>query len=360
VQGLWLALLLSGLGAPLLAFPDLWLGAIDPPAEVTARVTPYLRLLSLALPAALVFRAVFALNVAISRPRVMMALQLAGLLLKLVANDVFVFGRLGLPALGVTGCALGSLVVFWALAAVGWALTRLDPYRRFAIGFAWPDRAALTAHLRLGVPMGLAHTLEATSFTFMALLLAPLGTSVMAGHQIAMNLAAVCFQVPFALAVATATATAQAIGAGDPARARRTAFTGIRIGTLAAALTAAGLWTLRARIVALYTTDAAVAALALTLVPYLAAFHVFDAVQAITGFVLRAYKIAFVPTLIYAGVLWGLGLMGGYAVAFHPILGPPRGAPGMWLMQSVALGLTAVLLIGFYVRVLERRGAGRA
>lgn len=203
--------------------------------------------------------------------------------------------------------------------------------------------------------MGLGHAIESTSFTFMALLIARLGTNITGGHQITMNLAALTYQFAFALGVATGTLTAQAIGAGDLRRARATGWTGIGIGAVVALMIATTLWVLRAAIIALYTSDPVVAGVARSLVGYLIAFHVFDAVQGVAGFVLRAYKIAVVPTVVYAVALWGFGLVGGYVVAFHPVLGPPRGAAGMWLMQALALALTSVLLVGVYVWVLEQR-----
>jgi len=123
----------------------------------------------------------------------------------------------------------------------------------------------------------------------------------------------------------------------------------MRIGALVAAVTVLMLWTLRGAIVGLYTRDPAVVAMALTLIPYLAAFHFFDALQAVASFVLRAYRRAIAPTVIHAGALWGVGVIGGYLVAFGGILGPPWGIAGMWLMQSVALALAAFLLVGFYV-----------
>lgn len=356
VQGLWLALFLAALGFPLLAFPELWLARVGAAPEVEALVTRYLRILSLALPASLMFRATYALNTAVSRPKVMMAAQVAGLVLKLALNYLLIFGKLGLPQLGAVGCGLASLIVYWVLFVMSFGYVRLEPgYRRYGIRFAWPQRTALAGLLHLGIPMGLSYALESTSFSLMALLIARLGTSVMGGHQIVMNLAAFSYQIPLALAVATATLTAQAIGAGDMRGARTTALTGIRLGVTIAALTATTLWTLRHRVVDLYTADAAVAAVALSLIGYLISFHVFDALQGITGFVLRAYRIAVVPTLIYGLALWGLGLVGGYFVAFHPVLGPPRGAAGLWLMQAVALGLTALLLIAFYAWVLRER-----
>jgi MATE family multidrug resistance protein len=355
VQGLWLALLLSAVGMPVLALPDPWLAHIHAPPEVAALVTRYLRLLSVALPAALLFRATYAFNVAVSRPKVMMTVQTAGLGLKIGLNYGLIFGHFGLPRLGAVGCGLASLITLWALFLMGWAYTHLDPgYRRFAIRLGRPRGRALAEHLRLGIPIGLSYLLESTSFTFMALLIARLGASVTGGHQIISNLAALAYQVPLALSLATATMTAQAIGAGDLGGARRIAFTGIRAAVGAASVTAVTFWALRRGIVGLYTDDSAVTGVALSLIGYLIGFHVFDALQGITAFVLRAYRIAVIPMVIYAVALWGLGLVGGYAVAFGPALGGPRGAPGMWLMQSVALFLTSLLLLGFYRWVLEQ------
>ncbi|HEV8142724.1 MAG TPA: MATE family efflux transporter [Methylomirabilota bacterium] len=312
-------------------------------------------------PAALMFRAVYALNVAVSRPKVVMSLQIFGLVVKVALSGLLIFGHLGSPRLGAVGCAVASAIVYWAMFLIGWAHVRFNAsYRRFAIRFAGPRWSALKDQLRLGIPMGLSYALESTSFTFMALLIARLGTTVMGGHQIVMNLAALSYQIPLALAVATATVTAQAIGAGDLLRARMTAFTGLRIGLIVAAATSVAFWTFRDGIVALYTSDAAVAGVALSLIGYVIAFHVFDALQGITAFVLRAYRIAVVPTVIYAVALWGLGLVGGYVVGFHPVFGTPRGASGMWLMQAVALFVTSLLLMGFYLQVLRRHGAAAA
>jgi len=222
-------------------------------------------------------------------------------------------------------------------------------YRRFVIHWAWPRWPMLREILQLGVPMSLSYALEATSFTAMALLAARLGTTVMGGHQVVANLAALCFMLPLSLSVATATLTAQAIGAGDPSRARETALTGLRIGAFVAAATVLTVWTLRGGIIGLYTRDPAVAAAALTLVPYLAAFHFFDALQTVASFVLRAYKLAIAPTAIHATALWGVGVTGGYLVAFGGLWGPPWGIAGMWLMQSVALALAALLLVAVYL-----------
>jgi len=362
VQGLWLALLLSVGGGLFLAFPGSWLAWLHAPPAVEALVTRYLRVISLALPAALMFRAICAVNIAVARPQIVMRMQVAGLVLKMLLSYLLIFGGLGLPRLGAVGGALATVIVFWALLAAAWAHTRLDSfYHPFQIRWAGPLWPALRELLRLGIPMGLSYAIEATSFTFITLLVARLGTSVMGGHQVVANLAALCFMVPLSLSVATATLTAHAIGAEEAARARRTASAGIRIAVMASASLALGVWTLRHLIVRLYTSDAAVAAVALTLIPYLAAFHVFDALQTGVGFVLRAHKRAVAPTVVYALTLWGVGLFGGYHVAFRGLWGPPRGVTGMWLMQAVGLGLAGLLLVTFYFWLLrheDRRARG--
>jgi MATE family multidrug resistance protein len=350
VQGLWMALFLSAVGVVPLLFGGVWLPWLHAPPEVEAQVARYLRVLALALPGALMFRAIYSVNTAVSRPHVVMTLQLAGLALKVCLSYLLILGGLGLPRMGAVGGAVASAVVFWALFLMGFGYMRRSPfYRRFGIHWTWPRWAALREILRLGIPMSLSYALEATSFTAITLFAARLGTAVMGGHQVVANLAALCFMLPLSLSVATATLTAQAIGADDPRRARETALTGLRMGAVAATLTVLTVWTLRDGIVRLYTRDPAVSAIALTLIPYLAAFHFFDALQTVASFVLRAYKLAMAPTVIHAGALWGMGVVGGYLVAFGGWWGPPWGIEGMWLMQSVALGLAALLLVGVYL-----------
>jgi MATE family, multidrug efflux pump len=350
VQGLWMALFLSALGMVPLLFARLWLPVLRAPAEVETQVAHYLRILSLALPGALMFRTIYAVNTAVSRPHVVMTLQLTGLLLKICLSYLLILGGLGLPRYGAVGAAIASVIAFWAMFLMGFVYMRRSGfYRRLAIHRAWPRWAAQREILGLGVPMSLSYALEATSFTAITFFAARLGTTVMGGHQVVANLAALCFMLPLSLSVATATLTAQAIGAGDLRRARQTAFVGMRIAGLVAVVTVLTVWTLRGGIIRLYSHDPAIVATALTLIPYLVAFHFFDALQAVATFVLRAYKRAIGPTVIHAAALWGVGVFGGYLVAFAGIFGPPWGIAGMWLMQSLALALAALLLVGFYI-----------
>jgi MATE family multidrug resistance protein len=249
----------------------------------------------------------------------------------------------------------------WAQALAAWVVLRRDPfYARFELagrGLDAPDRRAVAAQLRLGVPMGLGIVIEVTGFTFMAFFIARLGTSAVAGHQIAANLAALLFMMPLAIGNATSTLVAQAIGGREFGDARRLGWHGLALGTGLATLMGGAVFLLRVPVVGLYTADPAVQATALALVAWLAWFHVGDAAQCVAAAALRAWRVATVPVVIYALAIWGVGLGGGYLLAFDVLaIAPPalRGAPGFWVAGAASLALTAVALGAFLAWMLRR------
>ena len=180
-------------------------------AESESRVRAYLAVLALSLPASLLFTAYRGFNHAVSRPKAVMALQVTGLALKVPLSALLIHGlpAIGLPALGVVGCAIATAVVMWSQALIAFAVLRRDPfYARFQLwgqGLHAPDRSALWAQLKLGVPMGMAILIEVSGFALMAVFIARLGTTAVAGHQIVANLVSVLFMVPLGIASATST-----------------------------------------------------------------------------------------------------------------------------------------------------------
>ena len=356
VQGIWIALWLTIVGDLAMAFPNAWLVMSPVEPAVGVRVGQYLRALMFALPAALLFRTVYALNVAVSRSKMTMTINLVGLAAKIPLNYVLIYGKFGLPALGAAGCGVATAMVMWMSCGIALFILSRDPfYRRFSIGFAWPHWAHQKELLRLGIPTGLSYIVEVTSFTFMTLLVARLGTHVTGGHQIVANVAAVCFMLPLSLAVATSALAAQAIGAGDALGARRASRAGLRLAIGIALLVSGSVWLARFHLVAAYTDDAAVASVALSLIGFVVVFHVFDATQAMAGFLLRAYQHAVAPMLIYTVSLWGIGLVGGYWIAFYPpAFIAPLGARGLWGASTVALTLAALTLVAYLLRVSRK------
>jgi MATE family multidrug resistance protein len=362
-QAVWVALAMSLLGSTLLAFPAPFLALAQATPEVGEKVRGYLFALALSLPASLLFAVYRGFNNAVSRPKAVMLLQLGGLALKVPLTYALVFGLpvLGIPSLGVLGCGIATATAMWAQLLVAWVILQRDPfYRPFEItgrGLDAPSRPALLAQLKLGIPMGASILIEVTGFAFMALFIARIGTTAVAGHQVAINLVSLLFMVPMAIGNASGTLVAQRIGAADPTDARRLAWHSLGLGMAVAMVMGCVVYLGRESVLGLYTGDAVVVAAALPLITWLVIFHLADAVQAITAAVLRAYRIATVPVLIYVAALWGVGLGGGYLLAFNVGGRVPavlQGAPGYWFAATAGLVVAGALLTAFMAWVLRR------
>ena len=198
-----------------------------------------------------------------------------------------------------------------------------------------------------------------TGFAFMAIFISRLGETPVAGHQIAANLVALLFMMPLGLSNATSTLVAQRIGASDLRDARRLGWHGLQLTLLVALAMGGTVFIWRDSVVRLYTTNPAVVAAALPLVAWVALFHAADAVQTIAAFVLRAWRIATVPLVIYAVALWGVGLAGGYVLAFDSWQMAPaawQGARGFWIAATAGLALAAAGLSLFLMWMQAQKG----
>ncbi len=372
-QAAWLAVLMAVPGCVALASADLWIALSDPPPEVASVTRAYLWATAAGLPAALLFRVFHALSSAIGNPKAVMAINLVALAAKAPLNALFMHGwRSGdtvlVPALGGAGCGVSTAILMWLSLLLALAALRVQPlYRRLGVigrgAFSRPDPARLRNLLALGLPIGASHLVEVTSFTFMAVFLARLGATTAASHQIAANLAALVYMVPLALGTATGVLVAQSIGAGRPAEARERALAGLRVALGCAAAIALALFAGRERIAGLYSTDAAVVATAAGLIALVALFQIADATQAICAFVLRAYRITTLPMLVFVFALWGVGLGGGWWLAFvvgassHPWADAVAGARGFWIATGFGVAAAAAALATILARVWRAQAA---
>lgn len=349
-QGVWLAIFLSLAGSGLLCFPQPLLAIADASPEVTEKATYYLLILAFSLPASLNFLVYNTLNNAMARPKMVMAIQVTGLLLKIPLNTLFIFGGMGIPEFGGPGCALATFVIVWLELTIGWLILRFNPFYKilhlFGNGITGPHWKSLKALLALGIPIGLNYFIEVTSFTFMALFIARLGVNAVAGHQIVANFSGVLYMLPLSLASATGTLVAQSIGARQPDRARDISSSGIRLSAILAIIVAVTVWLAKDRIIRLYTASAIVAANASPLFLFLCSLLFFDAIQVTSSYVLRAYKVVLAPTLLYVLTLWCIGLGCGYTFAFGlvPSLIPSRitGSSGFWFSNCISLVILSV------------------
>ncbi|CAM3695239.1 MATE family efflux transporter [Polynucleobacter antarcticus] len=359
-QATWLALGLTVLGCVILLNPDylLAISQVTPDIEEKARL--YLAILAIGLPASMAMRALIAFHNAVSRPAVITVIQLIGLGLKLPLNLLFIYGGLGIEGMGGPGCAVATVIIswFWLIITLGFVLFDrfYKPFHIFA-RFSWPDWHRIWTLLRLGAPIGFSYLIEVTSFAFMSLFIARLGTTALAGHQIVANLGTVIYMVPLSLSIATMTLVSQSIGAGRQKRAEEIGWSSVFFTTALCIVIGISVWVFRMALLDLYDPPEEVKAFAIPLFLFVAFYQIFDALQITAAFILRAYRVAFWPMLIYAGSLWGIGLGGGYVMGFNVLGNTPeflQGANGFWAGNSVSLGLAALLLLYLFRKTAAR------
>lgn len=358
-QSLYLCGALMVFGMAILLQPAVLLDWAEVPAALRGEVLDYLGVLALALPPALLFRLYSTLNQSLGKPLLVTWLQIGTLFVKVPLSIWFAFGGFGLAPQGVVGCALATLVVQCLMLALALWLLRTRPlYQPYRLWHRLekPHGPTLAAFARVGLPSGLTILVEVTSFTLMALFVARLGTTAAASHQIAANLAAVLYMVPLAIGIATSARTSYWLGADQPRQARHAVGLGFMLVLACAVLLAGLLLVVRDPLVRLYAHSPEVIALAVPLLFWIAAFHLFDGLQALGVFVLRCFRITLSPFLIYGVLLWGLGLYGGYQLAYHG-LGPwpaMQTPAAFWIAGMVALALAALIFWLMIWQVLRR------
>ena len=359
-QSLYLCAGASAVGMAILWSPGPifeWTGV---PEALRAPVEQYLAVLALALPPALLFRIFSTLNQALGHPRLVTWLQVAALCVKVPLSVWWAFGGAGVPALGLVGCGWATLVVNGAMLALAlWLLRTQDIYAALQL---WrplepPQREQLASFVRLGIPAALAVTVEVTSFTLMAMFIARQGTLASAGHQIAANLAAVLYMVPLSLAIATSARVSYWRGAGQEDHAKTAVLIGFRLLSLVSIALAAIIFIAKEPLASIYSTDAQVVQLASGLLAWVALYHLADAVQTLCIFVLRSYRISLATLVVYGVLLWGVGLGGGYLLAYQGIgpLPAQHAVAPFWVTSAAALAVTSVVF-AFMLRHALRSG----
>lgn len=281
-------------------------------------VRTYLIIVGWALPSAMFFRLYTTLNQALGRPQLVTWLQVGALVLKVPLSIWFTFGGWGLEPQGAAGCAWATLLVDYAIAIVAIVLMRYQ--KLYAPLQLWqrmeaPDFRRLAAFLRLGVPAGLSILVEVTSFTLVALFVARQGALSAASHQIAANLAAVCYMVPLSLGIAISARVSWWRGTGNEAQAQKLAWMGLKIAAASGLVLSGTLLLAREALPQIYTADPGVVALTSALLLWVALYHASDSIQCVCIFLLRCWRVTVAPLIVYCSLLWGGGLAGGYWLA---------------------------------------------
>ncbi|MEP0519364.1 MAG: MATE family efflux transporter [Hyphomicrobiales bacterium] len=289
----------------------------------------------------------------LDRANTMLLIIVLGVILNAVFNYIFIFGKLGLPSMGIEGAATATLVanMFTLIAMVLYSvfdekLKAFDIYRRL-----WRlDWEILGRVVSLGFPISMTLLAEVGLFTAASVMFGWIGTLELAAHGIVLQLATVTFMIPLGLSNVATTRVGVAYGRENSGDLKRAAYTTLMLAMSFMTIAAIVFWAMPKTLIALFLDDTGKDTLALIAlaVPYLllaALFQLFDGAQAVAAGILRGIQDTRIPMVIAIFSYWVLGLGASYLLAFKFQLG----GVGIWAGLALGLAAAAVLLIARFL-----------
>ena len=361
-MALWLALFsgTAGIGVCLLLGPLMRVTGQQP--HIIAMAIEYNTLLVVSLVPMLFCNVLRSFVSTLDRPIFATAITAGGIFVNALANYAFIFGNLGAPELGLKGAAVATIFTTLTTLAAYVVAIRLDKklHRYHVFGRWWsPDWARLMHIVRVGTPIALTITAEAGIFGAAAFLMGNIGASQLAAHTVALQIAALAFQVPFGVGQAATIRVGYFYGARDPEGVKRAGWTAIVVGTGFMALTALAMVIIPKPLIAIYVDpwdpkNAVLVGFALQYIVIAAAFQLVDGMQAVAAGALRGLQDTRIPMWIAAFAYWVPGIGTSLVLGFMT----PLEGVGVWI--GLATGLTvAAVLLGWRWHRRERLGLTR-
>lgn len=354
-HGLALALVVGVIETLLMFALSTQLQRFDQPPEVIAIVKPFFLLYAASLTPVLVYLALRQFAEAMGHPWAPMFLMLGSVVLNAFLNWVFIYGNLGVPAMGLTGAGIATLISRCVGTLSIYVWLQGDPAVRAALPRVWLGgyvRARFREMLAIGLPAAGMLLFEVTAFAVSGIMMGWLGAVPLAAHQIGMSCASTAFMFPLGLSMAVGIRVSHVMGSGQREKLRTIGFGALGLG-FAVMLVFALAFALGGRTLAgWFVRDATVIALATQLLVVGAFFQMVDGVQVIAAHLLRGITDVKVPTFITLVAYWGIALPLGYLLGIRG----PWGGTGVW--TGIAFGLTfaAVFLTARYVRLTRPAG----
>lgn len=286
--------------------------------------------------------------------RITMIITVMAVPFNVLLNYGFIFGKLGLPALGGIGAGYATALTYWLILIFTiWTTFKVDTLRHFRLFIHWskPSLSAWKEQLSIGVPIGLSIFFESSIFAVVTLLMGMMFTTVtVAAHQVALSFTSLIFMIPLSISMALTIVVGFSVGGGKWHNARQYSYLGVLGGMFILAIAAIFLYIFREQIAYLYTTDYDVVILAGQFFIIAIFYQLSDAAQSGLQGVLRGYKDVKIPFITAFISYWLIGMPVGYCLASFTNLGPF----GLWI--GITIGLTCAAL-GFLIRLyyIQRR-----
>lgn len=291
----------------------------------------------------------------IGNTKASMWISFVGILVNIPANYVFIYGKLGMPALGGAGCGIATALVFLAMFIAiliyGW-FSRTTRRYRLHPGSYRVNFKDIWQIICIGTPIAFSIFFEVTLFACIPLAIVHLGPIMVAGHQIAQNYSGIVFMLPLSLGMATTIRVGHLVGQQSIMELKKAVSTAIILAVLMSLVIASLTFILKNSIAALYSPDPTVIALAASLLILACFYQVSDAIQVVSACALRGMKVTKPVFFITFIAYWPIGFGLGAVLGLTNWLVPAMGAHGFWIGIIAGLSVAAVLLAIILKRTL--------
>ncbi|UDG81123.1 Multidrug resistance protein MdtK [Candidatus Hartigia pinicola] len=348
-QGLWLAFFLS-LGVIVILYNSkLVIGnMLDIHGELTDKSVRFLHAIMWGAPGYLFYQVYRSQCEGLSTTKPGMIIGFLGLMINVPINYIFIYGHFGVPALGGVGCGVATASVYWVMCImIRWYIKRTQSQQDICSNqrLYFFNLLIIKRIFILGLPIGLALFFEVTLFSIVALLVAPLGITAVAGHQVALNFSSVMFMFPLSLGIAATIRVGYNLGRQSTKAAKISSYTSLVVGLLISCITAILTATYRESIALMYNKNPEVIVLSSSLMLFSAIYQLSDSVQVIGAGILRGYKDTRSIFFITFTAYWLLGLPVGYILALTNSILPAMGPKGFWMGFIIGLSTAAIGMV---------------
>ena len=343
-QSLWVAFIIGVIAGLILQVMPFFLPMFGVPEILLPKASLFLHAIGLGMPAVTMYAALRGYSEALGHPRPVTAISLIALVLLIPLNLVFMHGCGPIPALGSAGCGFATSILQWLmLITLASYISKAKRYQKTPIFTHWEpiDAYWVRRILWLGFPIGLAIFFEVSIFSTAAIVLSPLGETIVAAHQVAMSVTSQLFMIPMSLAIALTIRVGIYYGEKNWAAMRKVQQLGLVMGTVFAILTMSLIWFFRPEIIALYTDDNAVGQVTMYLLLFAMAYQLMDAWQVSAAGCLRGMQDTQAPMWITMFAYWVIAFPVGIYLARYTEMG----ASGVWVGLIVGLSVACVLLL---------------
>ena len=347
-QGLWLA--------SLLAMPVMLAIAVTPTAlaltgrdpEIVSMMRGMMYAGMLGVPPLLWYTALRNFATVLHRTRIVVIISLVSLGVAIVSNWIFLYGNLGVPALGVTGVGISWSLASWVQLGIMVVYVKREPLLaryRVLSDLLHSDWHVLKDLFHVGWPISLSYAFETALFLASSLMMAWISPDALAAHTVVISISSVSYMIPYGLSQAATVRVGFCTGAQDPAGARRAGFVAIALGIVWMLGTGITMSTWPRGLIGLYFDTSAMdnqgsLAIALTIIPIGALFQVVDGMQCTAIGALRGLKDTRIPMIMCFIGYCLIGAASALLLAFALHFGPQ----GVWFGLFIGLFASAVFL----------------